>query len=131
MTMPHKRWSVCVAAAVFSAILASAAWSDGVGAAPPEGASLRPLHFAEAHGKRSTSKSDVKSQSPAPSSATQQQPPPRTPFTAAEDAVATIPGIPNARFWADSETDFKNALPKEPGPWLTLSSGGEDGAFGA
>jgi predicted acylesterase/phospholipase RssA len=57
--------------------------------------------------------------------------PPRTPFTAAEDATAVIPGIPDARFWADSTEDFENALPAKPGPWLILSSGGEDGAFGA
>lgn len=57
--------------------------------------------------------------------------PPRPPFTAAEDAAASIPGIPDARFWADSIADFKNALPSKPGPWLVLSSGGEDGAFGA
>jgi len=31
----------------------------------------------------------------------------------------------------DSEADFKNALPAQPGPWLILSSGGGDGAFGA
>ncbi len=42
-----------------------------------------------------------------------------------------IPGMPDARFWADSEADYKNALPSQPGPWLILSSGGEDGAFGA
>jgi predicted acylesterase/phospholipase RssA len=57
--------------------------------------------------------------------------PPRTPFTAAEDATAVVPGIPEARFWADSTADYKNALPSKPGPWLVLSSGGEDGAFGA
>ncbi len=28
-------------------------------------------------------------------------------------------------------TAFNNALPAKPGPWLILSSGGEDGAFGA
>ena len=57
--------------------------------------------------------------------------PARTPFTAADDAAAAIPGMPDARFWADSEADFNAALPKEPGPWLVLSTGGEDGAFGA
>lgn len=57
--------------------------------------------------------------------------PPRTPFTAAEDAAASIPGIPDARFFADSTADFNKALPAKPGPWLVLSSGGEDGAFGA
>ena len=53
------------------------------------------------------------------------------PFTAAEDAASAIPGMPDARFWADSVDDFKNALPQQPGPWLILSSGGSDGAFGA
>jgi hypothetical protein len=66
---------------------------------------------------------------PAPS--TQPQLPPRVAFTAAEDAASAIPGMADARFWADSETDFKSALPPQPGPWLILSSGGADGAFGA
>lgn len=57
--------------------------------------------------------------------------PERTPFTAEDDAVAAIPGMPDVRFWADSTTDFAKALPPQPGPWLALSSGGEDGAFGA
>ncbi len=57
--------------------------------------------------------------------------PARRPFTAAEDAVATIPGMPDVRFWANSTADFVKALPEKPGPWLTLSSGGSDGAFGA
>jgi predicted acylesterase/phospholipase RssA len=57
--------------------------------------------------------------------------PPRVPFSAADDAAAQIPGIPDARFFADSVADFNKALPPKPGPWLILSSGGEDGAFGA
>jgi predicted acylesterase/phospholipase RssA len=69
--------------------------------------------------------------SPPPSASTQKELPPRIPFTAAEDAASTIPGIPEARFWGDSEGEFKQALPAQPGPWLILSSGGEDGAFGA
>ena len=68
-----------------------------------------------------------------PAAAAPQAPkfPPRTPFTAADDATAAIPGMPDARFFADSQADFARALPKEPGPWLILSTGGEDGAFGA
>ena len=31
----------------------------------------------------------------------------------------------------DSEADFNKALPPQPGPWLILSTGGSDGAFGA
>jgi predicted acylesterase/phospholipase RssA len=57
--------------------------------------------------------------------------PPRIPFTAADDAAAVIPGMPDARFFADSTADYTAALPAQPGPWLILSSGGEDGAFGA
>jgi hypothetical protein len=57
--------------------------------------------------------------------------PPRTPFTAADDAIAAIPGMPDVRFWADSENDFNRALPSQRGPWLILSTGGADGAFGA
>jgi hypothetical protein len=57
--------------------------------------------------------------------------PPRTPFTAADDAIAAIPGMPDVRFWADSENDFNKALPSQRGPWLILSTGGADGAFGA
>ena len=68
---------------------------------------------------------------PAPQEAGPKRPPARIPFTAEEDAAAIVPGMPEARFWADSETDFKNALPEQPGPWLVLSSGGSDGAFGA
>ncbi len=57
--------------------------------------------------------------------------PPRAAFSAADDAAAVIPGIPDARFWADSPGEFNKALPAKPGPWLALSSGGADGAFGA
>jgi predicted acylesterase/phospholipase RssA len=57
--------------------------------------------------------------------------PPRIPYTAADQAAATIPGMPDARFWADSVSDFNAALPLQPGPWLALSIGGADGAFGA
>ena len=57
--------------------------------------------------------------------------PARRPFTAADDATAVIPDMPDVRFWADSTEDFAKALPEKPGPWLTLSSGGSDGAFGA
>jgi hypothetical protein len=57
--------------------------------------------------------------------------PPREAFTAAEQAAAVIPGIADARFWADSVADFERTIPQMPGPWLALSSGGADGAFGA
>jgi predicted acylesterase/phospholipase RssA len=52
-------------------------------------------------------------------------------FTESEQAGAVIPGMPEARFWADSAADFRRVLPAEPGAWLILSTGGADGAFGA
>src|SRR4051812_11355560 len=61
----------------------------------------------------------------------QPEQPSRPDFTADDQAVAVIPGIPDARFWADSEKDFLAAVPTTPGPWLSLSTGGGDGAFGA
>lgn len=57
--------------------------------------------------------------------------PARTPFTTADQDVAVIPHIPDARFWADSESEFLRAIPQIPGPWLALSTGGEEGAYGA
>ncbi|MGE3149592.1 MAG: patatin-like phospholipase family protein, partial [Pseudorhodoplanes sp.] len=57
--------------------------------------------------------------------------PARENFTAEEQKAAAIPGMPDARFWSDSVADFKKAIPDNPGPWLVLSSGGGDGAFGA
>ena len=63
--------------------------------------------------------------------AKQPEQPSRPDFSADDQAAAIIPGIPDARFWADSEKDFLAALPATPGPWLALSTGGGDGAFGA
>ncbi len=65
-----------------------------------------------------------------PQASTSKELPPRVPFTIAEDAIAIVPGFPDARFWADSEPDYANALPAQSGPWLVLTSGGADGAFG-
>ena len=55
----------------------------------------------------------------------------RTPFTADEQAAAAIAGIADARVWGDSADDFQRVLPTAPGPWLAISGGGADGAFGA
>jgi len=67
---------------------------------------------------------------------------PREPFTAREQAIAEIPGIPNARVWVDgSEAEFRDFLrgtpvasptgPAESYDILALSGGAYDGAFGA
>jgi predicted acylesterase/phospholipase RssA len=55
----------------------------------------------------------------------------RSPFSRGADEVAVVPGMPGARFWADSISDFEQALPQGSGPWLILSEGGADGAYGA
>src|SRR5215831_16519043 len=55
----------------------------------------------------------------------------RTAFTAQEDDAAVIPGIADARIWGDSETVFARLLPQASGPWLAISGGGSDGAYGA
>ena len=55
----------------------------------------------------------------------------RSPFSEGADEVAVVPGLPGARFWADSISDFEQALPQGSGPWLILSEGGADGAYGA
>src|SRR6202008_1219238 len=62
------------------------------------------------------------------------QPPkeqPRAPFTIEDQNAAVVPGIPDARAWGDSDTDFQRVLPTVTGPWLALSGGGADGAYGA
>ena len=61
----------------------------------------------------------------------QAQAPERKAFSAQDQASAGLPAFPDARFFADSAADFRLALPPRPGPWLALSAGGEDGAFGA
>jgi predicted acylesterase/phospholipase RssA len=76
-------------------------------------------------------KRPAKAQAPEAPPPKSSEPPPRITYTAAEAIQAAVPGMPDARFWADSEADFKAALPAQPGPWLILSSGGADGAFGA
>lgn len=57
----------------------------------------------------------------------------RVPFTQQEQAAATIPGIPDARVWADDPTitsHYAGINTRQPA-MLALSGGGADGAFGA
>ena len=84
--------------------------------------------FAKANPRRCAKYVDNK---PATQQANQPEQPSRPDFSAEDQAVASIPGIPDARFWADSEKDFLAMLPTTPGAWLALSTGGGDGAFGA
>jgi hypothetical protein len=55
----------------------------------------------------------------------------RTPYTEEDRYSAIVPGLPGIRFWADSLGAYMDALPREKGPWLVLSSGGSAGAYGA
>ena len=55
----------------------------------------------------------------------------RTTFTVQDEDAALIPGIPDARVWGDSESEFARLLPPASGPWLAISGGGSDGAYGA
>jgi predicted acylesterase/phospholipase RssA len=59
----------------------------------------------------------------------------RTPFTAADSADARSLRIQNARFFSDSFDDYRkvmaSAAKAAEEPWLVLSGGGENGAYGA
>jgi hypothetical protein len=57
--------------------------------------------------------------------------PKRIPYTAEDQAAATVPGFPNVRVWGDTAEDFQKVLPSTKGPWLAMSGGGADGAFAA
>jgi Patatin-like phospholipase len=103
------------------------------GIAPAE-AQTKQRNLAERCGEPAFAQKNPKScaQYAKPAKAPKQpEQPTRPDFTAEDQAAAVIPGIPDARFWADSEKDFLAALPATPGPWLALSTGGGDGAFGA
>jgi hypothetical protein len=123
------RWYAYTAAAFLAApLLLPAPFAAAQDLSAP--AHKTPAPRAPAH------KTSAHKRAPAKTPAAQPQPqakqlPPRIPFTAADEVAAAIPGMPDARFWADSVADFTAALPPQPGPWLALSSGGADGAFGA
>jgi hypothetical protein len=63
----------------------------------------------------------------------------RTPYTAADDAGATVEGIANTRVWADDSKALLTGLQEQPGALMTskspsllaLSGGGSEGAYGA
>ena len=124
------RWTICRVAVLLPVLLVPPAISfpatpanAQISNAPPRSAAA-PRKAPAPRGKKAPGQPPVATAQP-------HQLPARAPFTAADEAAAAIPGMPDARFWADSTTDFKNALPSQPGPWLALSSGGSDGAFGA
>jgi predicted acylesterase/phospholipase RssA len=90
--------------------------------------SVPPLDWASAHAQ--AKKKVDKKRAPAPKGVAK-EPPERTPFTVEDEEVALIPGIADARAWGDSEAQFARLLPRDSGPWLAVSGGGSDGAYGA
>src|SRR5438445_2935672 len=90
-----------------------------------------PLEWTAAHAQQfAAAKKRVERKGPAPKDAPKEQQE-RATFTAQDEDVAVIPGIPDARIWGDSEKEFARLLPQASGPWLAISGGGSDGAYGA
>jgi len=133
----------CAALMIFSAdpMLAapSASWTaclqpdraDDSAACAPRAAASNKLRYEQTAARRSKRAPKAAQQPQATPQAKAKGPPPRAEFTQAQQAAAVIPGIPDARFWADSEEPYRRVLGQLNGPWLALSAGGEDSAFGA
>ena len=101
--------------------------------------SVPPLQRMPAHAqpvaetkKADAKKAEVKKKTERKGPATKdaQKAPERAPFTLEEQEAAIVPGIADARAWGDSATDFVRLLPQASGPWLAISGGGSDGAYG-
>jgi predicted acylesterase/phospholipase RssA len=129
MSKARGRIILTCSTAVFAAVLATQPPQPFAGSAA-YAQSAKPKKPSAAPAKTVPGTPVGTPQAPAPAGQTSKFPP-RTPFTAEDDAVASVPGIPDARFFADSLAEFAKALPTQPGPWLVLSTGGADGAFGA
>jgi hypothetical protein len=94
-------------------------------------ASVPPLAVAPAHAQKfAEAKKKAAKQTPAPKASQKKEEQPRTAFTPQDEAGAAIPGIADARAWGDSAAEFAKLLPQASGPWLAISGGGSDGAFG-
>jgi len=86
------------------------------------------LPWAAAHAQKfAEARKKAEKKAPAPK---EPQPQQRPLFTLEDDDAAVIPSIADARIWGDSETDFVRLLPQATGPWLAISGGGSDGAYG-
>jgi patatin-like phospholipase len=89
----------------------------------------------DVRGHRKVRKAKPRKQEAAPAAAKDEPKKPtlpeRIPYTEQDREAAVIPGMPGIRFFGDSFGAFADALPREKGPWLVLSSGGSSGAYGA
>jgi hypothetical protein len=89
--------------------------------------SVLPIEMKQAHAQKTAQgKKKAEKNPPGP-----KEPDARAPFTIEDEQMAILPGIPDGRAWGDSEAEFARLLPQTTGPWLALSGGGADGAFGA
>lgn len=125
---PNAKYRIRFAGAVALAVFFIS--SGVIGASRLPAAADHSVSVSSQSKKKAAKKATKKKASPA-KSAKPEGLPARVPFTAAEQDAAAIPNIPDARFWADSEREYLRALPQSRGPWLILSTGGADGAFGA
>jgi Patatin-like phospholipase len=73
-------------------------------------------------------KKSAKKTAPKPKESEKEQE--RAGFSAEDEVAAIVPSIADARVWGDSETEFAKLLPQANGPWLAISGGGSDGAYG-
>jgi hypothetical protein len=89
-----------------------------------------PLEWTSAQAQTHAAKKKPDRKAAAPKGGAQRQEE-RATFTAQDEDAAVIPGIPDARVWGDSESEFARLLPQASGPWLAISGGGSDGAYGA
>src|SRR5207248_775390 len=89
----------------------------------PALAAIKPARAAPTYDKKPAALNPKRPAAPAPAE--------RIAFTAQDQQLAMVAGFPDARFFGDSNVAFLNAVPMKEGPWLALSGGGEDGAFGA
>lgn len=90
--------------------------SDPAAAAAPVRSARKPGHKPAVQAAQGTKKPTVLT---------------RPEFSEDDQQRAEIPGFPGVRFWSSSAEDYAREVPTQPGPWLVLSSGGEDGAYGA
>ena len=90
-----------------------------------------PLAVAPAHAQKfAEANKKAAKKTPAPKASQKKEDQPRTAFTPQDETSAAIPGIADARAWGDSAAEFAKLLPQASGPWLAISGGGSDGAFG-
>jgi hypothetical protein len=89
-----------------------------------------PFEGSQAQAQTHAAKKKAERKAAAPKAAAERQEE-RATFTAQDEDAALVPGIPDARVWGDSDREFARLLPPVNGPWLAISGGGSDGAYGA